>query len=62
MAAELKITKFDIDGRKICQGTDNPTPVFHFAVDTASPGKQISAYRIRVTMEGRRVWDRGKCP
>lgn len=62
MAAELKVTKFDIDGRKICQGTDNPTPVFHFAVDTASPGKQISAYRIKVTMEGRRVWDSGKCP
>lgn len=61
MATGLKITKFDIDGRKVYLGIDNPAPVFHFAVDANEPGKQISAYRIKVKTDGRRVWDSGKC-
>lgn len=61
MATGMKITKFDIDGRKIYLGIDNPAPVFHFAVDANEPGKQIHAYRIKVKTDGRRVWDSGKC-
>lgn len=60
MAAGMKITKFDIDGRKVNLGVDNPNPVFHFAVDADEPGKQISAYRIQVSADGRRVWNSGK--
>lgn len=61
MATGMKITKFEIDGKKIYLGMDNPKPVFHYAVDSSEPGKAVHAYRIKIAADGKTVWDSGKC-